>query len=66
MGDETGKQNTVCREIRKNFVRVPINRLLSIHKKAEISEIFSVLRTEMAWSDETRHQFCMVPAPNET
>ena len=63
MGAETGKQNRVCSEIRgESRARSDLSNLIDGHK----TEIFPVFRSEMAWPDETRQQFCTVPELAET
>ena len=66
MGDETRKQNRVYREIQEKFrARSDLSTLID-RPKTEISKIISVFRSEIAWPDETRHQFCPVPELAET
>ena len=65
MGAATGKQNRVCREIQEEFRARVSDRSdfsdLFDGQKTEISQVFSVFRSEIAWPDEARRQFCTVP-----
>ena len=63
MGDEAGKQNTVCREIKEDcFVSSDSSTLDRLTENSNL-ETISVFRTEMAWRDETRHQLSQ-PEPS--
>ena len=68
VGAGAGKQNRVEERPRKNFVPDRIYGISSmdLKKPQKSQKYFSVLRTEMAWPDETRHQFCTVPELAET
>ena len=58
---KTENRNGFVERSRKNFVPGPPYRILLMAKKQKSLIIFSVVRPEMAWRDEIRHQFWSVP-----